>query len=72
MRGRSVASRAGRGWLHQGGLHGGEREESAEAVVRVTTLDAGAPVDVLLNGKVLAEDLAISGSGWPANPRPLC
>ncbi|WP_328686062.1 alpha-1,2-mannosidase [Streptomyces sp. NBC_01261] len=47
----------------------GEREESAEAVVRVTTLDAGAPVDVLLNGKVLAEDLAISGVGVAGEPQ---
>ncbi|MFJ4696401.1 alpha-1,2-mannosidase [Streptomyces sp. NPDC088766] len=39
----------------------GEREEIAEAVVAVTVLGAGAPMDVLLNGKALAEQLATPG-----------
>ncbi|OQD56638.1 hypothetical protein BM536_010785 [Streptomyces phaeoluteigriseus] len=39
----------------------GEGEEVAEAVVRVTVLGAGAPMDVLLNGKALAENLATPG-----------
>jgi hypothetical protein len=47
----------------------GEREDIAEAVARVTALDAGAPMDVLLNGKVLAEELAIAGVGAAGDPQ---
>lgn len=47
----------------------GEREEIAEAVVAVTVLGTGAPMDVLLNGKVLAEELAVPGDGGHGDPR---
>ncbi|MFE3263497.1 alpha-1,2-mannosidase [Streptomyces sp. NPDC059215] len=46
----------------------GEREGIVEAVVTVTLLDAGAPMDVLLNGKALAERLAIPGDGGQGDP----
>ncbi|MEV6594607.1 alpha-1,2-mannosidase [Streptomyces acidicola] len=48
----------------------GEREEIAEAVVTVTVLGASAPMDVLLNGKALAEQLAIPGDGDGAHSDP--
>ncbi|MET7684028.1 alpha-1,2-mannosidase [Streptomyces sp. NPDC005423] len=41
----------------------GEREKIAEAVVTVTVLGASAAMDVLLNGKALAERLAITEDG---------
>ncbi|MFJ9720820.1 alpha-1,2-mannosidase [Streptomyces sp. NPDC101213] len=47
----------------------GEREEVAEAVVAVTVLGAGAPMDVLLNGKALAEELATPEDGGHGDPR---
>ncbi|MCF4140412.1 hypothetical protein L1856_31550 [Streptomyces sp. Tue 6430] len=47
----------------------GEREEIAEAVVVVTVLGAGAPMDVLLNGKALGEELAVPGDGGHGDPR---
>ena len=46
-----------------------EREEIAEAVVAVTVLGASAPMDVLLNGKSLAEQLAIPGAGEHSDPQ---
>ncbi|MEW2403227.1 alpha-1,2-mannosidase [Streptomyces sp. NPDC046862] len=47
----------------------GEREEIAETVVTVAVLGASAPMDVLLNGKALAEQLAIPGDGGHSDPQ---
>ncbi|MDV7217999.1 alpha-1,2-mannosidase [Streptomyces prunicolor] len=47
----------------------GEREEIDEAVVTVTVLGASALMDVLLNGKTLAERLAIPADGGHGDPQ---
>ncbi|MER7922857.1 discoidin domain-containing protein [Streptomyces sp. NPDC096057] len=44
-------------------------KEDEEAVVTVTVLGTGAPMDVLLNGKTLAERLAIPADGGHSDPR---
>lgn len=45
------------------------REENDEAVVTVTVLGTSAPMDVLLNGKTLAEQLAIPADGAYNDPQ---
>ncbi|MGW0582736.1 alpha-1,2-mannosidase [Streptomyces sp. NPDC002920] len=47
----------------------GGREDIAEAVVTVTVLGASAPMDVLLNGKALAERLEIPADGEHSDPQ---
>lgn len=44
-------------------------KENEEAVVTVTVLGTGAPMDVLLNGKTLGERLAIPADGGHSEPR---
>lgn len=45
------------------------REEVAGAVLTVTTLGASVPMDVLLNGKAVAEGLAFPGAGGHGVPQ---
>jgi len=47
------------------------REENDEAVVTVTVLGTSAPMDVLLNGKALAEQLAIPADGAHSDPQDI-